>query len=381
MISVSIPSPWATMARSIGVWASQRNISVWAVGGCVRDWILERPTKDLDLVVEKDWEKVVRFCSNKWGGTLETFNQFKTARLQLHHGVHLDFARTRSEVYPKPAMLPKVSFTPLQKDLLRRDFTINAMAVSLHPSQWGNLVDPTGGYADLKKGILRILHPNSFRDDPTRLWRVARFLCRFKFRLEKETAEKMKEALKAGYPELLSRERIRGELLRILEEKDPACPFRKLKDLGLISLFHPQFDWNPSDFETADSQVRLGLLCLKMGDSGKSFLKSLHLERPVSQSIQMAFQVLQERASPRVEIPALARDILVAYAPSTSPTALSPLCVSGRDLAELGVPEGKEYSVLLNQAAQAQWKGIFSNRSGGLQWLRRRIKNRHSPSE
>ncbi|MBI4051510.1 MAG: CCA tRNA nucleotidyltransferase [Elusimicrobia bacterium] len=368
---VKIPSSWTSMVKIIGAWASGKNISIWVVGGCVRDWILKRPTKDLDLVVEKGLEEVSRFCSKKWGGTLESFGQFGTKRLYLRSGLRLDLARTRAEIYSRPAVLPEVSTASLEKDLWRRDFTVNAMAVCLNSSAWGELVDHYGGCADLKKGLLRVLHAQSFRDDPTRIWRAARFLGRFGFRLESSTQESLEEAVRLGYPRLLSRERVRGELMRILEEKDPTRALGTLKKWGLTPFFHPKFRWDGGDFKDPEPYVRLGVICLKMGESGKEFLRSLNLERPVSQAISAAFEVAERLASPRMQLPELSRKILVCLIPHISPSALAPLRVNGRDLSQMGIPSGREYSQLLTKAAQAQWRGEFSNRSEALRWLRR----------
>jgi tRNA nucleotidyltransferase/poly(A) polymerase len=140
----------------------------YLVGGAVRDLLLGAEHPDLDLAVEGDAVELAR----RLGAEPVAHERFSTATVDLD-GVRVDLARTRAETYPHPGALPEVEPAPLERDLARRDFTVNAMALPLDGR--GQLVDPHGGRVDLRAGLLRVLHPGSFADDPTRALRAARY--------------------------------------------------------------------------------------------------------------------------------------------------------------------------------------------------------------
>ena len=131
-------------------------------------------------------------------------------------GVSLDLVMARRESYAAPGALPTVEPGSLADDLARRDFSINAMAVSLSAESWGDLTDPFDGAGDLERRIIRVLHPSSFRDDATRLFRAARYAGRLGFGLEPETERLAREG--AGFIDTISGDRVRRELERIFEE-------------------------------------------------------------------------------------------------------------------------------------------------------------------
>jgi len=136
----------------------------------------------------------------------------------------IDVASCRKETYSEPAAYPKVESGALRDDLHRRDFTINAMATAIGPAEFAQLVDPFGGLADLRAKRLRILHPKSFIDDPSRILRGVRFVCRLGVTLEPGTGRAVREALADGLLARLNRGRLRKELERMVEEPDPvAC--------------------------------------------------------------------------------------------------------------------------------------------------------------
>ncbi|HBE88894.1 MAG TPA: hypothetical protein DDW67_07100, partial [Elusimicrobia bacterium] len=234
---------------------------------------------DVDFLVSGDPLPLARAFAA--GGSITPFEKFRTVRAFMPDGRRFDFAGFRREVYPAPAKLPVVEpASSLAEDLLRRDFTCNAMAVSLLPASIGEVADPHGGAADIKAGLLRVLHPKSFEDDPTRLYRAARFAGRFGWKLENSTREAALAAVKAGLPGLLSRERLRNELLKILKEKDPVPALDLLRDLGALKFIHPAFSY-PAGFLRANpsNADRLAGIARTMGTEGLSFLKSLNLSR------------------------------------------------------------------------------------------------------
>jgi len=199
---------------------------VYLVGGAVRDLLLGRGRVDVDLVVEGDAEALAR----KLSADVLSHERFGTVKLTLD-GHELDIAGARSESYARPGALPSVEVgADLEADLGRRDFTVNAMAIPLRGDL--RLIDPFGGQADLAAKQLRVLHEESFADDPTRAIRAARYAARFGFALEPRTAE----LLRATDLSTVSTDRREAELLRLAEERSAADGFSLLADWGLIKL-------------------------------------------------------------------------------------------------------------------------------------------------
>ena len=200
--------------------STQTNTPAYLVGGAVRDWLLGAPRiGDLDFVIEGDAIAFARTLQQASGGEVQAHEKFRTATwlVQDDEIIHaFDFATARTETYPRPAMLPQVSPTNIEADLRRRDFTINSIALRLSD---GALLDPFDGQSDLKRGVIRILHPQSFVDDPTRLFRAARYAARFNFALDDST----QQAIATGLPYLrsLSGERVKYDLELIFEEAAP----------------------------------------------------------------------------------------------------------------------------------------------------------------
>ena len=378
-MNARLPRGFAPILRAVFEESKKRGAPLYAVGGCVRDWLLGLETKDLDLVGERDPGPIARFVARRWGGKAEIFERFGTARVLLRGGLRLDLARAREESYPEPAALPEVRPGTLRSDLVRRDFTINAMAASLSERGFGELFDPHGGAADLRRKVLRVLHPGSFRDDPTRMFRAARFACRFSFDLDESTETHRRAAVEAGLVRLLSRERLRGELVRVLEERHPQCALDKLVDWKLAEPVHPRFAW-PKNLEKGEGPwERLGMMALRMGSpDGDELVQSLHLEREVSLSLLEALVLARERASPRVPVSPLTARVLRKSLPKLPPKALEPLWIGGRDLQQWGMTAGPQFKEVLQDAARAQWSGEYSTRAQALRWLKTKLAKRKS---
>ena len=207
--------------------AAQQNMSAYLVGGAVRDWLLGLPAiDDLDFVIEGDAIALADRLRQGYGGQVHTYPKFSTATWQ-RDGVTVDLATARCEEYPRPAALPLVSPSDLLTDLRRRDFTINAIAMRLAD---GALIDPLGGQEDLRRGLMRVIHAQSFIDDPTRMLRGARYAARFGFALTPES----QAALMAGLPHLraLSGERVKYDLELIFEERAPEEALKRLRSWG-----------------------------------------------------------------------------------------------------------------------------------------------------
>jgi tRNA nucleotidyltransferase (CCA-adding enzyme) len=199
---------------------------VYLVGGAVRDLLLGRGRADIDLVVEGD----AAALASELDAEVTAHDRFGTAKVRID-GHEVDIATARTETYARPGALPVVEpAARVEEDLHRRDFTINAMAIPLRGER--RLVDPYGGRADLVAKRLRVLHPRSFEDDPTRAIRAARYAARFDFELEPETAE----LLQRTDLSTVSTERREAELLRLAAEVKAPRAFALLAEWGLLEL-------------------------------------------------------------------------------------------------------------------------------------------------
>lgn len=223
----------------VGRTAVARNERAFIVGGFVRDLILKRHNLDVDVMVEGDGISIARILASKWHVEITVHQQFLTATLAFLDGSHMDIATARRERYPKPATLPIVEPATATEDLWRRDFSINAIAVSIMPHTFGEILDPCGGIADIERGIVRVLHSRSFIDDPTRMFRAVRFEQRFGFVIEPATLELLHQARDAGYIELLTADRIKHEWIRLIDEPEPPRYIYRLVELDLLRRIHP----------------------------------------------------------------------------------------------------------------------------------------------
>lgn len=240
--------------------ASQRGLPVYIVGGSVRDLALGRPLNDFDLTVEGDAIKLARSLASRYGGKVTAHTKFGTAKWfvpdKLKRGTPahdtLDIISARSETYKHPAALPTVRLGSIEDDIRRRDFTMNALAIRLDGSHFGELRDDLNGMDDLQKGKIRVLHPRSFIDDPTRMYRAVRYEGRYGFKIAKETLALIPEA--RPFVEGLSAQRIRHELDLILDEPNAVSMLTRLDELNLLSIIHPALsDFNQSNLATLKS--------------------------------------------------------------------------------------------------------------------------------
>ncbi len=204
---------------------------MYLVGGVVRDLLLGYPNFDLDLVVEGDAAKLAQQVAEISQVKLLIHHRFGTAKLR-YENFTLDLTTARNETYARPGALPAVTPGTLKDDLMRRDFSINTMAISLASNDYGELVDPHNGKSDLEHHLIRILHPGSFRDDATRILRGVRYEQRFGFEFEAQTAH----LLRRDVPMLdtISGDRIRHELELIFKEKQPELTIKRLSELGVL---------------------------------------------------------------------------------------------------------------------------------------------------
>lgn len=220
--------------HAAGSLAADMGCCAYAVGGMVRDLLLGRETFDLDIVVEGEGIRFARNLAGRLGARVKGYERFGTATITLPTGARVDVATARTEVYDAPAALPRVTPGSIRDDLFRRDFTINAMALSLAPGEFGRLLDEFGGVRDIRDRRIRVLHERSFVDDPTRIFRAVRFETRLGFRIAAADERRIREALSLSLLGKLEEYRIAAELRLILREPDPLRPLLRLAQLGVL---------------------------------------------------------------------------------------------------------------------------------------------------
>lgn len=220
--------------------AYSNNMSVYLVGGFVRDLILGVKNLDLDIVVEGDGIKFAEDFATRLQARLIRHRRFGTATVVLKPNLKVDIASARKEFYLQPACLPEVIRGTLKDDLFRRDFTINAMAISITGKNFGRLIDFFDGYDDLKHKKIRILHELSFIDDPTRILRAIRFEKRYNFIIDAKTLRALREAVRLKILERVQPKRLGDELILILKEEHPVKQIRRIYQLLGCAFINPR---------------------------------------------------------------------------------------------------------------------------------------------
>jgi tRNA nucleotidyltransferase (CCA-adding enzyme) len=263
-LETSLPPALLALLKVVAQAAFEHRVALYIVGGFVRDLLLDRPSLDLDLVVEGDAIRLGRALQSKFGGRLTSHGRFGTAKWHLGKirdqlvrklpqpetgpliaddlPSTMDLISARTEFYTHPTALPTVEQGSIKLDLHRRDFTINTLALRLDGSHYGELFDYWGGLSDLNLGLVRVLHSISFVDDPTRMLRAVRYEQRYGFQIEERTLQLLSEA--RPLLERVSGERIRHELDHILEEEFKQMMMTRLAELGLLSQLHPDLTWD-----------------------------------------------------------------------------------------------------------------------------------------
>jgi tRNA nucleotidyltransferase (CCA-adding enzyme) len=225
------------LLRLCGETARDLGFTSYLVGGSVRDLLRGEPNFDIDIVIEGDGIAFAQALGNKFGVKVKTHRRFGTA-VVITEFLKFDVATSRTEYYESPAALPRVETSSIKKDLYRRDFTINTMAIMLNPDQFGKLLDFFGGQRDIKEKTLRILHNLSFIEDPTRAFRAIRFSERFGFIISKHTMNLIKTAVRINLFDKLSGARMYDELNLLFTETEPINAITRLSKFDLLKFIH-----------------------------------------------------------------------------------------------------------------------------------------------
>lgn len=239
-----LPAPVFALLREAGQLADRLTVPLYVVGGFVRDLLLGIENLDVDFVVEGDGLAFARALAKERSGRVTVHERFGTAVVVLPSGLKVDVATARTEYYEYPTALPTVEHGSIKKDLYRRDFTVNALAIRLNGNRFGDVLDFYGGQRDLKDKSLRVLHSLSFIEDPTRVFRAIRFERRYGFHLSKGTSALVRGAVAMKLFHRLSGHRLLEELRALLSEQNPKETAARMAELDLLRFIHPGLVWS-----------------------------------------------------------------------------------------------------------------------------------------
>ena len=234
------------LLQEIGRFGEEKSQPVYVVGGFVRDLLIGRENLDIDIVVEGDAVDFACQLAEVWESNAQAHHQFKTATITRLDGLKLDFVSARSETYLSPGALPSIEYGTITEDIRRRDFSINALAMRLHPDTFGELVDCTEGLQDLRAGRIRALHAQSFIEDPTRIFRAIRYEGRYNFQIAESDQQRMRHAINQGVLNFISGQRIRNEIDHILSEEAAPQMINRMDEFDLFGTIHPTWKISPN---------------------------------------------------------------------------------------------------------------------------------------
>lgn len=390
--------------------AQAQGATLYLVGGSARDLLLGQPRGDLDLAVEGDAIRLAQTLTAEWGGQVVSHAPFGTATLTFGDNTStcIDLVTTRCESYPQPAALPIVEPATLRDDMFRRDFTVNALAICLAIERYGQLYDFFGGLHDLDRKLLRVLHDDSFVDDPTRILRGVRIAARLGFVFEPHTHDLALAALNAGLFERTTPQRLANELRLLFHEPAPERAIELLDQLGALPHLLPGLGWSAAQgqqfaaaraarFPGVDlADVYFAIAAYPLTAAQRAALIARY--RPsasVAQLLRDLTQLLErlpalhaatrdsqiDRVLRGLSEPALRAAQVVEAAPL--PGRISryldilhdiTLQVNGDFLRACGLPPGPVYRALLAELRAARLDGTVQTHADEERWVRARIE-------
>ncbi len=240
LLKERLPDKIIKILKDLGEIADSLDFNAYLVGGLVRDVILKRKNLDVDIVIEGEGILFAKTFADHLGAKIRSYPKFGTAVVVMPDGFKIDVATARIEHYESPAALPEVKLSSLKRDLFRRDFTINTLAVHLNKENYGTLIDHFSATRDIKERTLRVLHNLSFVEDPTRILRAIRFEQRFGFKIGKLTESLIQNAINIHCFENLSGQRLFLELKLILQEENSIGIIERMDQYNLLKFISPE---------------------------------------------------------------------------------------------------------------------------------------------
>ena len=412
----------------LGQVGQEFGVDVFAVGGFVRDLLLNKQNLDVDIVVEGDGIAFAAEYARRFECRIRAHRKFGTAVLIFPDQFKIDVASARTEYYLEPGALPTVEHAPIKLDLYRRDFTINTLAIALNDNHFGELYDFFGAQRDLQEKAIRVLHNLSFVEDPTRVFRAIRFEQRLGFRIGVHTEQLLRSAVRMGFLDKIGGQRVLNELVLILKEANPLPAVLRMADLDLLTYLHPDLqlenrvkklfasarqaiDWYRLLFTGETCRHWLVYFLCLIADLDRTAVAGLCQRLSVTPRLQEIFTDEREavhratnlifwrrmHASPPRSsevfswFQSLSTEVLL-YAMARSNNEQVQRCISnyftqlrsvqihlnGNDIKELGIPPGPVYKEILQRLLYARLDGELVNREDELNYVRRHYLKDHT---
>jgi tRNA nucleotidyltransferase (CCA-adding enzyme) len=396
--------------------AEDIGFNAYLVGGSVRDLLRGEENLDIDIVIEGDGIAFAHSLGERLHAKVRPHQKFGTAQI-FTDTVKLDIATARTEYYESPAALPKVETSSIKKDLYRRDFTINTLAVKLNPKDFGILIDFFGGQRDLREKTIRVLHNLSFVEDPTRAFRAIRFSERFGFKISKHTENLIKSAIEMNLFNMLSGPRLYEELLLAFNETEPLKTLKRLSSSGLLKIIHPNLVFTEEleatlksmqetiswftllFFEEKPDKGILYLMALlsalkdedlrvtverlsppprfsEMILKGMTHIKSIVKRLPIDDPVEMHMLLRNLRLEAVLFFMALSKDRKKQRMISHYLTELRNIktILTGDDLIKMGIPPGPVYTRILDRLLEEKLGGRLKTRDDEEQFVQSLIQ-------
>jgi len=423
LIKKIFPGRVQNILNKIGEIGDRLNYPVFMVGGVVRDLFLGIKNYDIDIVVEGEGIKFARDLSRDLKGRIKSHEKFGTAVVILTDGFKIDIATARREFYEYPAAFPKVELSSIRKDLYRRDFTMNAMAIQLNQKYFGKLIDFFGGRKDLRLGIIRVLYNLSFVEDPARIMRAIRFEQRYNFRMDKSTEDFLKKAIDDKLLSRLRKKRVAEELILILHEENPLKSIKRMDELEALKYILPEVEFDEDTIERLnkvknnydfwkgnipDEKIQLWMIyfCCLIKKLEKiqvqRIFKRLILKHKFADTVNYIYLNLDQTvrfisqkneilpSSIFIKLKSLSNEILfLAMMESNNDIAKERIVnyfnkfkkesvyISGEELKKLKIEPGPIYSQILNRLLYARLDGEVKNKENEIKFVQNILKERN----
>ena len=384
------------LLRGIAKVANAYGYSVYLIGGIVRDILLGKKPKDIDLTVVGNAFTLTPMLKDKFMcKVVKSQPELKTVRLEFRSNLQIDIASTRHEIYGLRKGIPAASHfgCPLKDDVVRRDFSVNALAISLNSKDFDTIVDFVGGQKDLENKKLRVLHDNSFIDDPTRIIRAFKFSHRLGFTLDEHTQQLQDDYLdNRDYSVIVSPMRIKKEFDEIFELNSPEImedfinkriykvfsdkinkvDFKKVKELidtyeikenipfiYFLSIFFRRENYESiKEFNLTKNEIKM-IRDLKFAEEFEGKFSNLEIYQQYSNRTKESLALellLKDNSNIRKYLNEL-KDVRIE--------------IAGEDLMLMGVPASKSYSVIFNKVLEEKLKGTLPDKTSELRFVRK----------